>query len=75
MQRILDTGQREESDVKSLLWIAIAMLLVTAFVVACGGGDEATQAPAPTATAEATATPEATAITRSHGHARGHAAK
>ncbi len=37
---------------KSLLWIAIAMLLVTAFVAACGG-DDATQAPA-TATAEAT---------------------
>ncbi len=38
---------------KSLLWIAIAMLLVTAFAAACGGGNEATQAPA-TAAAEAT---------------------
>ena len=45
---------------RSLIWIAIVMLLVAAFVAACGGGDDATQTPAATATAEPIATAEAT---------------
>ena len=51
---------------KSLLWIAIAVLLVTAFVAACGGGDDATQAPA-TATADATPSGDDQATTDEDG--------
>lgn len=54
---------------KSLLYVAIAMLLVTAFVAACGGGDEtATRAP-DAAPQQATPSGDAQAMTDEDGQA------
>ena len=63
---------------KSLLYVAIAMLLVTAFVAACGGGDEtATRAPdaapqqaTPSGDSQGTTDENGQAMTRTPGNDR-----